>query len=614
MSGIFGVAGTKRFNNIHMLVKKMSDSMSHRDWYIAEHFVDEDKNLAIGRIGIGIFNQDQQPVWDAGRNVALVMAGEIYNRELLGDNFDGKSDEEVILSLYKQKRENFISKLEGVFIVGVYDLGTNRILIANDRFGLYPLFYALRNGQFIFAPEMKGILCDEDFPRSLDLTALAQYIRFQNLLGERTFFEDIKFLPPASIITYDIISGSYSIKSYWSYNDIPYHPDISFEEAVEETGRLLRRSVRSLSDDSYRPGVYLSGGLDSRTILGLIERRPVSSLTHGTQNCRDVHYARRIAEVAGSDHHWIDLSDGEWVKDYVEFHLNLTEGYHSWIHSHGISSLIQARNLMDVNLTGWGAAVMGKRFVEPILFSAIDDLALTSYLFYKFNQKYTWPSINEAEETLLYNQTIHDNVLGLAYESFRHELSPYLDYRSDVRSEYFCLRNSDRRLTSNMITFERSHIEVRFPFYNYELFDFLYSLPVKFRHNKRLYRSVIQNMVPRLTYIPYDGDQLLPTTNSLVRNAHALLVRSKNRFNRHIWNIFPEFTTLYADYENYLRNELRKWAEDILFDKRTAERGIFDLAFIRSLMRRHLSNMEEWTIGKIAPIITYEMMLRRFYD
>jgi asparagine synthase (glutamine-hydrolysing) len=78
--------------------------------------------------------------------------------------------------------------------------------------------------------------------------------------------------------------------------------------------------------------------------------------------------------------------------------------------------------------------------------------------------------------------------------------------------------------------------------------------------------------------------------------------------------IFPERTTLYADYENYLREELRDWAEEILYDRRTVERGIFNPTFVRTLMGRHLSGKEQWTIGKIAPIITYEMMLRRLYD
>jgi asparagine synthase (glutamine-hydrolysing) len=78
--------------------------------------------------------------------------------------------------------------------------------------------------------------------------------------------------------------------------------------------------------------------------------------------------------------------------------------------------------------------------------------------------------------------------------------------------------------------------------------------------------------------------------------------------------VFKERSTLYVDYENYLRGELRDWAENMLYDQRTVERGLFNPSFVRTLMNRHMSGAEEWTIGKIAPIMTYEMMLRRLYD
>jgi asparagine synthase (glutamine-hydrolysing) len=169
-------------------------------------------------------------------------------------------------------------------------------------------------------------------------------------------------------------------------------------------------------------------------------------------------------------------------------------------------------------------------------------------------------------------------------------------------------------MTFNMVTFARSHIEVRFPFFDYDLFDFLYSLPAHIRADKLLYRIVIQRETPQLACIPYDHDEFLPTTQPLIGGMHALAVKLKRRLNRHLWPVFPERHTLYADYEHYLREELCDWAENILFDRRTAERGIFDLAFLRTLMDRHLSGLEEWTIGKIAPIMTYEMMLRKLYD
>jgi asparagine synthase (glutamine-hydrolysing) len=616
MSGVFGIADPGRQIDVRALVDKMIAVMSHRDWFVSDRFVDDAQNLAFGRLGIGIFNKTPQPAWNATRTVALVMAGEFYNADTLQRNGNAESDEQLALTLYEREGDNFVSQLNGVFIIAIWDRARNQLLIANDRFGLYPLFYAYRAGRLIFAPEMKGVLCDETLPRQLDLTALVQYMRFQHLLGERTFFEDIKLLPNASLLVYNLSAATCSVKPYWTFDDIPYRPEVSFEEAVGESGRLLRHAVQRLSGDAYRPGIYLSGGLDSRTILGMIERRPAVSLTYGMHNCRDVYYAHRIAKAVGSNHHWFDLPNGEWVKEHVDLHLDLTEGLHSWIHAHGISTLPQARRLIDVNLTGWdGGTVMGHPdSIEPLQISAVDDAALITRLFYLFNQKYTWPSVTEAEEHLLYCEPIRRKVQGLAFDSFRTEMSRYLDYRSDVRGEYFYIRNHCSRLTHNLITFTRSHIEVRFPFFDYDLFEFLYSLPALVRGHRTLYRAVIQQETPRLAYIPYDHDEFLPTTRPLVRGVHALAIKLKRRFNQHLWSLFPERYTLYADYENYLRGELRDWAEDILFDRRTAERGIFNPAFLRTLMDRHLSGLEEWTIGKIAPILTYEMMCRKFCD
>jgi asparagine synthase (glutamine-hydrolysing) len=620
MSGVFGVIDPGRQIDVRSVADKIAASMCHRDWFVTDSHVDDERNLALGRVGIGIFNATPQPVWNSARTVALVMAGEFYNRDALRKSVIGEcaqeSDEQLALALYERVGDGFAGRLNGAFIVAIWDKERNRVLVANDRFGLYPLFYACRGGRLIFAPEMKGILCDETFPRRLDLTALAQYIRFQHLLGERTFFEDIELLPSGSVLTYDLSTASCGVRSYWTFHDIPYRPEVSFDEAVEETGRLLRRAVQRLSGDGCRPGVYLSGGLDSRTILGMVERRPVVSLTYGARNCRDVYYACRIAKAVGSDHHWFNLPNGNWIKEQVDFHLDLTEGLHSWIHAHGISTLPQARQLMDVNLTGWGGGtVMGHQdSVEPLQTSAVDDAAFVTRMFYLFNQKFTWPSVTEAEESLLYCDGMREQVQGLALDSFRDEISSYLGQRPDVRGEYFYIRNHCRRLTQNLVTFGRSHVEVRFPFFDYDLFDFLYSLPAAVRGHQVLYRAVIQREIPRLACIPYDHDEFLPTTRRLMRDGQALMVKLKRRCNRHLGSIFPERHTLYADYENYLRAELREWAEDVLFDSRTTERDIFNPVFLRSLMSRHMSGLEEWTIGKIAPIMTYEMMLRKFYD
>ena len=365
-----------------------------------------------------------------------------------------------------------------------------------------------------------------------------------------------------------------------------------------------------------RVGVYLSGGLDSRTILGMIDRKhfPVTSITYGQKNCRDVVYAERIAKRVGSDHHWFELKNGEWVKEWADFHLELTEGYHNWIHAHGMSTLAQTRESIDVNLSGWALDTsVGGHWWDPLLTCAADDVAFNCYFFYLYNQKYTWPGIQEPEERLLYTDVLYPQVQGLAFESFVGEVTKFDKCNYPRRAEFFNQVNHNRRMNCYLF-FTRSHVEVRCPACDYQLFDFVCSIPLALRANRRMEIAIINRETPDLAKIAYARDGLLLTDRWLPWAAHALMHKLRARFHRHFYPVFHGPSTLYADYENYLRSDLRAWAKDILFDKRTLERGIFSPQFIHSIWKRHQSGQELHTIGKIAPIMTYEMMLRRFYD
>ena len=357
MSGVFGVVDPGRQIDVRSVADKMAASMCHRDWFVADSYVDDERSLALGRIGIGVFNATPQPVWNSTRTVALVMAGEFYNRDALVEIADAESDAELVLALYERLGDKFVGRLSGAFVVAIWDKTRGLLLIANDRFGLCPAYYAHYKGRLIFSPEMKGVLCGPGFHKELDLTALAEYARFQHLLGDKTFFEGLKLLPNASLLRYDVETGRLTVQPYWDFSQIPQLPaSVTFDEAVEEAGRLLKASVNRLTEGDHRIGVYLSGGVDSRIILGLIDkaRFPITSITYGQRGCRDAVYAQRIASKVGTQHHYFEFPDGRWVEDFVDLHLELTEGFHSWIHGHGISILDQVRSLIDVNLTGFG--------------------------------------------------------------------------------------------------------------------------------------------------------------------------------------------------------------------------------------------------------------------
>jgi len=621
MSGVFGIVDSRRQSNIVQLLSTMGKVMSHRDWYVVETYADAQHGLGLGRTGIGIFNQQPQPVCNEDRTVLVFLSGELYNTmgarrdlEAKGHRFRDESDSELVLRLYKEKGEEFVHGLEGAFVLAILDRTQQQLIVANDRFGLYPMYYAHYNGKLIFAPEMKGVLCAPGFHKELDLTALAEYVRFQLLLGDKTFFEGLKLLPNASLLRYDIEADRLTIRPYWDFSQIPRLPaDLTFGEAVEEASHRLKAAVDRLTAGNYRLGVYLSGGMDSRVILGLIDRDrfPITTITFGQKGCRDVVYAQAIATKAGTRHHYFEFPDGRWVEEFADLHLELTEGFHSWIHAHGISILSQVRELMDVNLTGLHGAPIN--WEDPALFRAQDDLAFSCRLFYLLSQETTWPSINDVEERLLFSSSLRSRMSGLAFDSLRSELAKCNHLSYEQRAAHFSC-NSDRRLFQYYTVFHRSHIEQRFPFYDYDYFEFIHALPPEMLFKRKLRRAIILKMMRPLASIPYDKDSLPITGDKISSVAARLVQKSKSFVNHYVAPIFPEYATLYADYEGWLRNELRDWGEDILLGERTIQRGIFSPEFLRSLWRRHQSGVEVHTIGKIAPLMTFEMMLRRFYD
>jgi len=377
-----------------------------------------------------------------------------------------------------------------------------------------------------------------------------------------------------------------------------------------------------VSRGPHRIGVNLSGGLDSRAILGFMrEPSAVTTITYGQPNARDVVYAADIARRAGTNHVWVPFQNGQWVLDYADLHLSLTEGMHSWMHAHGISTLDTARELIDVNLSGWdggtiftGLGMTTDHVADRYYRYPPSQSELARRLFDGFCQRATWPGLTEAEAELLSTGQGDPRIRGLAFDSFRAEVQRTEAYRPERRAQYFYLHQHDRRSTQNMIVFGRSATEVRCPFFNYELIDFLFALPDSVIADPRYYRSVITQRAPHLAMVPYDHDNRMPHTNPVRHHLHATVQRGRGQFNRKVARIFPEYATLYADYEEYLRTDLREWAESILFDSRTRARGLFDPDAVQALWDRHLSGTELWTIGKIAPLMTIELVLRHLLD
>jgi asparagine synthase (glutamine-hydrolysing) len=579
---------------------------------------------AVGRMRGGLLNEGCQPHTDE-TGVSAWLTGEFYHQADHRRTLDlspTATDQHMAHAAYVHGGATAVSALNGAFVVAVWDPGAGELVIITDRYGLYPHYLADGPGWFACAPEAKAVLVAPRVSRRPDVVALAQYVRFQQVLGERTWCEAVRLIPPASIVRFNVAEGRVRVQRYWDWDHIGHLQTISFGEAVEEATRLFQRSVDAMTEGPARVGVYLSGGLDSRTILGFVrDEIPAPTLTFGVGGSRDVVFGGRLARAAGRSNTWCPLNGGDWIKEHAPLHFDLTEGFHSWMHAHGMSTLQTARELMDVNLSGWdGGTVLGGFIVheegrdDDYYRMAPSESELVERMREAFCRRVTWPGLTDEEALTLFSPPGNPSWDQAARESFGGEFARTSHYPPDRRSDYFYVLQHVRRSTGNMLVFMRSMIEVRAPFLDYAFVDFMYSLPRSVRTTSQFRRAVLTRRAARLAWVPRDRDQRLPHANRIVRGASDLLVRAGHRVDRLVGTSLAKRPTLYVDYETLLRTELRDWAEGHLRSFTGPAAQGLNGEIVQQLWARHLDGRQAWTIGKVAPLITLAMVERAFFS
>jgi asparagine synthase (glutamine-hydrolysing) len=362
MSGVFGIVDTHRRDAVQAAIQRIAELLRLRERFVSQAWSNPDIGVGLGQVNIGIFADGSQPAFSADGLVVASLFGEVTNAQELQQSLKAgeaqlsiQNDTELILQLYETHDVKLPDLLEGAFGLAIWDGRLRRLLVANDRFGLIPHYYAHFDGKFIFAPRVVAILQDAAFPRKLNLDALAEFIRFQRLLGNKTYWEGLQLLPYGSVLIFEPDSDHLSVSHYWDFDQTPAWPvGATFDEAVEETARLLRAAIKQSISGKHHIGVYLSGGLDSRTILGFASQmcKVPPSITYGHPNSTDVIYAKRVAKRLGSHNYYFPQHHGKWLQDHVDFHLSMTEGFTSFIHAHAALTLEPARVIQWRSITG----------------------------------------------------------------------------------------------------------------------------------------------------------------------------------------------------------------------------------------------------------------------
>ncbi len=266
------------------------------------------------RLSIVDLKTGAQPMYNASKSVAVTFNGEIYGyqeiKEKMHDyHFLTASDTEVILGLYETRGEAFVKELPGMFAFAIWDERTQTLVAARDRFGEKPFYYAIgKNGEFIFASEIKAILASRLIGPIISRDSIAHYLHKLYVHPTKTIYENVHTLPPAHMLIYK--NGTYTISRYW---DMPEtNETITLDEAVPRFKQLLKEAVRKQLVADVPVGAFLSGGLDSTTIVSIASKLHPKLKTfafgyEGTKN--ELSFAKMAAEKYKTDHYELHDKD-----------------------------------------------------------------------------------------------------------------------------------------------------------------------------------------------------------------------------------------------------------------------------------------------------------------
>jgi len=632
MCGICGVAGQAD----EALLKAMLARIAHRgpdDEGIYLTNTTSGQRVGLGHRRLSIIDLSpagHEPMSDASGEIWLTFNGEIYNfktirRELeaAGHRFRSDSDAEVIIYAYREWGRDFLTHLNGMFALAIWDARDQSLLLARDRLGIKPLYYADTPAGFAFASEIKALLAIPGIERRVDLAALDQFMTFLWTPDPRTIFQGIHKLPPAHYLVYQ--NGRAESFEYW---DIDFNEDDTLTESewVERLREQVKRSAAMQMVSDVPLGAFLSGGLDSSSLVALMTGANEQRLTTYTFGFKpedlrydiledDVKYARIVGRELDTDYHeaFLEPEVIELLPKLV-YHLDEPVADPAIITSYLICRA--ARERLTVLISGMGgdevfagyprhAAVkvaeaynMIPSFISrPVvaalpgarpgrltaLFRNTKKLARSARLPERERYLGFGTYFTEADKAELYAGPLRDAAQDFdAYREHRRYFDRVAgqDFINqmlyvDLKTFLPCLN-----LTYTDKTSMASSVEVRVPLLDHELVEMAARIPARLKL-KGLTRKYI-----------------------LKRAAEAWLPREI---------IYRKKAGFSAPLRAWLARDLRPMVEELLSQANIARRGYFDYPRVRRLIDDNLSGREDNSL-KIFQLLTLELWHRAFID
>jgi asparagine synthase (glutamine-hydrolysing) len=631
MCGIAGIVADHDLppDERHRVVA-MRDVLEHRGPDAAGLFADKRAILGHRRLSIVDLVSGKQPLANEDETIWISFNGEIYNHadlrrelEACGHVYRTRSDTESIVHAYEQWGDACVEHLRGMFAFAIWDAPRRRLLLARDRLGVKPLYWAQQEGRLLFASEIKGILASGWIAARANETAIPELLATRSISDEETLFEGVHKLLPGHVLTFE--RGQVTCRRYW---DVPTGErdaaasTTSLADDVRRFRELLEESIKLRLMSDVPLGVFLSGGIDSSAIAALMAPmlgRPLQtfSVAFESRAFSELGYARQVARAIGAESHEIVIDDRDFfgALPRLVWHEDEPIAHPSSVPLYFVSKL--AREHVTVVLTGegsdellagygkyprsllnWRAGAVYSRSVPRAVRQTVAASAehvpgrVGRYL------RRSFVGVEHAPDVAFF-----DTFAGIALARQRSLLSPRLALLVDKERAYgssmahFNAPNGgtllDRVLYADMKTYlvellmkqdqmsMAASIESRVPFLDHHLVEFAAGLPADRKlsglSTKRILREAVQDVLPR-----------------------EILDRPKMGF--------P------VPFGAWIQNGWRTTVRDVLLDRRAKQRGIFEPAAVERLLTSGSAASNTQDADAIWGLFNLELWYRTFVD
>jgi len=570
----------------------MLETLTHAPWYVTESFTAGASGLAMGRVSLGFVNTARQPAQLEDGALLAVMDGELYDIEEVvrdlrrtGCDVDPGNQAEILLHGYRNGGPQFMRRLHGSFAAAIWDAKRHQLVLVNDRFGSRPLYYVKLPGRLLFASSIKSLMADPEVSREPSWTGIAQFFTFGHYLRNDTSLDAVRVIPAAAWMTFDVENDKLTTDPYWQWGDDAGEA-MTGAELLDRIDEAFKRAVDRRVQDTPHLGLALSGGLDARTILGVIdhEQTPLRTLCLGMKGSLDHRAAERLAQLVGCRHHnhVLDSDFLSHFRQHLEDMVRLTDGqYLSQCIVMPTLSLYRKLGI-QVLLRGHAGELMHmqKAYNYSLDHDALaaNDSALEDWLYWHL-QAYMLSGV----EKPLFAGTFQQEMSTLARQALQEDIEETNDVEAPVqRVWHLFVKQRLRRETVLSLAKFRSVVEPRLPYLDNDLVPILLSAPPNLKLGETIQTYILRQRRPSFLKVVNANTGTSLGAGRLSRRVATLRMRVLAKLG----------VPGYQPYERlglWLRRELAPIVREILLSPQCLDRGIFEPPGVKSVVSQHFA-------------------------